>query len=75
MQFATQEKFLTPAHAQQYLKIVSQPNMLKGYEAPHALNAEARRDRIEFLTEQLKLKKLPPTVIASIPDLYQPPEP
>jgi dienelactone hydrolase len=75
MQFATQEKFLTPEHARQYLKIVSQPNELKAYEAPHALNAEARRDRIEFLTKQLNLKKLPPTVIANIPALYQPPEP
>jgi len=75
MQFATQEKFLTPEHAKQYLKIVSQPNMLKSYEAPHALNADARRDRIEFLTKQLKLKRLDPAVIASIPDLYQPPEP
>ena len=75
MQFATQEKFLTPEHAKQYLRIVSQPNELKAYEAPHALNAEARRDRIEFLTKQLKFKTLSPTVIANIPDLYQPPAP
>ena len=75
MQFATQEKFLTPEHAKQYLRIVSQTNELKAYEAPHALNAEARRDRIEFLMKQLKFKTLPPTVIANIPDLYQPPAP
>ena len=75
MQFATQENFLKPDHVRQYETIVSDPKMLKIYEAPHALNAEARRDRIQFLTEQLKLKKLSPTVIASIPDLYQPPQP
>ena len=75
MQFATQEDFLKPDHTKQYVRIVSDPKMLKIYDAPHALNAEARRDRIQFLTEQLKLKKLSPTVIASIPDLFQPPRP
>jgi hypothetical protein len=45
------------------------------YEAPHALNAEARRNRIAFLTEQLKLKALSPTLIGSIPELPQPPAP
>lgn len=54
---------------------VSAPKRFELYEAEHALNAEARRDRIAFLTEQLKLKPLPPKVIDSIPDLYQPPRP
>jgi hypothetical protein len=39
------------------------------------LNAEARRDRLAFLSEQLKVKPLTAAQIASIPDLYQPPEP
>src|SRR2546427_5091427 len=75
LQYATQEKFLTPERARQYEKVVSEPKRFKIYDAPHALNAEARRDRIAFLTEQLKLKPLPAAVIASIPDLYQPPDP
>ena len=75
MQFATQEDFLKPDHVRKYESVVSKPNMLKIYDAPHALNADARRDRIQFLTEQLKLKKLPPEVISGIPDLYQPPQP
>ena len=75
LQYATQEKFLTPERARLYEKIVSEPKRFKLYEAPHALNAEARRDRIAFLTEQLKLKALSAALIASIPDLYQPPEP
>jgi hypothetical protein len=45
------------------------------YDAPHALNAEARRDRVKFLMEQLKLNRLDPAVIAKVPDLYQPPDP
>jgi len=74
LQFATQEKFLTPERARQHAAIVSEPRLFKLYEAPHALNAEARRDRIQFLTEQLKLRPLSPALIAAIPDLYQPPE-
>jgi dienelactone hydrolase len=75
LQYGSQEKFLNPDRARAYAAIVSQPKSLKLYDAPHALNAEARRDRIAFLTEQLKLKTLPPTVVANIPALYQPPEP
>jgi cephalosporin-C deacetylase-like acetyl esterase len=75
LQYATQEPFLTPERAREYEKVVSQPKRFKLYEAPHALNAEARRDRIAFLAEQLKLKPLPAKVIDAIPDLYQPPRP
>jgi len=74
MQFATQETFLTPERAREYEKVVSEPKRFKIYEAPHALNAEARRDRIAFLTEQLKLRPLSPTIISAIPELYQPPQ-
>ena len=75
LQYATQEKFLTPERAREYEKVVSEPKRFKIYDAPHALNAEARRDRIAFLTEQLKLRPLSAAVIASIPDLVQPPDP
>jgi dienelactone hydrolase len=72
LQFATQEPFLTPARARDQAAVVSEPKQFKLYEAEHALNAEARRDRIAFLTEQLKLKPLPAALIALIPNLYQP---
>jgi dienelactone hydrolase len=75
LQYATQEKFLTAERARQYAAIVSEPKQFKLYDAPHALNAEARRDRIAFLSAQLKLKPLDPSLLASIPDLPQPPEP
>ncbi len=74
VQFANQEKFLTPERARQHGDVVSEPKQIKFYDAPHALNAEARRDRIQFLTEQLRLRPLPDSAIASIPNLYQPPE-
>jgi cephalosporin-C deacetylase-like acetyl esterase len=75
LQYASQETFLTPERARAYAALVSEPKSFKEYNAPHALNAEARRDRIAFLTEQLNLKPLDPKLIAAIPDLPQPPEP
>jgi dienelactone hydrolase len=75
LQYASQEKFLSPEHARGYAALVSEPKRFKEYDAPHALNAEARRDRIAFLTEQLNLKPLDPKLLAAIPDLPQPPEP
>jgi dienelactone hydrolase len=75
LQYATMEDFLTPARAHEYEAVVSEPKRFKLYEAPHALNAEARRDRMAFLTEQLKLKALSPALIDSIPELPQPPAP
>ena len=75
LQYAVKEDFLTPEYARDYERVVSEPKRFKLYEAPHSLNAEATRDRIAFLTEQLKLKTLPAKVIDSIPELYQPPRP
>jgi len=74
-QYAVQEKFLTPERARATAALASEPKQFKLYDAPHALNAEARRDRIAFLAGQLNLKPLPPDVIAAIPVLPQPPEP
>ena len=73
LQYGSQETFLNSARAHLYAAVVSEPKQLKIYDAPHALNAEARRDRIAFLTEQLKLKPLPAALVAGIPNLYQPP--
>ena len=49
--------------------------MLKIYDAPHALNAEATRDRIAFLAQQLSFKPPDAETIATIPALVQPPWP
>jgi cephalosporin-C deacetylase-like acetyl esterase len=75
LQYATKEDFLTPERAREYYAIVSEPKTLKFYEAPHALNAEARRDRVAFLVKELNLKAPDPAAIARIPELVQPPEP
>lgn len=75
LQYATDEPFLNADLAREYLKVVSEPKKLKIYEAPHALNAEATRDRIAFLAEQLSVKPPDPKAVASIPVLTQPPYP
>lgn len=75
LQYASQETFLTPERTREYATVVSEPKRFKLYDAPHALNAEARRDRIAFLIEQLKLKPLRPGAMEAVPDLVQPAEP
>jgi len=75
LQYASREQFLTPERDKEYAAVVSEPKRYKLYDAPHALNAEARRDRIAFLVEQLQLRPVSDAVIASVPDLVQPPDP
>jgi dienelactone hydrolase len=72
LQYASKEDFLTPDRARGYAAMVSEPRRFQLYDAPHALNAEARLDRIAFLCDQLKLKPPSPVVIANIRDLFQP---
>ena len=74
LQYARQEPFLDPKWVPLYVDVVSEPKRFKLYDAPHSLNAEARRDRIAFLVEQLKLKPVPEAVIMKVPDLQQPPK-
>jgi len=75
LQYGSRETFLNADRAREYLPIVSEPRRLEIYDAEHNLNAEARRDRIHFLVDQLKLKPVPDSVIAAVPNLYQPPQP
>ncbi len=75
LQFATREDFLTPERAKEYAANVSEPKRFKLYEAPHALNAKARRDRLAFLAEMLSVPPPDPAAVAAVPDLVQPPPP
>jgi dienelactone hydrolase len=75
LQYASDEPFLNGDIAKRYLAIVSEPKKLKIYEAPHALNPEATRDRIAFLAEQLSFKAPDDKTVSSIPALVQPPWP
>jgi hypothetical protein len=61
--------------AKKYFEIVSEPKKLKVYDAQHALNAEATRDRIAFLAEQLSFHAPDAKAVNAIPALFQPPWP
>ncbi len=73
MQYATKEDFLTVDRAKRYAELVSEPKRFEVYEAPHALNAAACRDRLEFLRQHLRLGAIDRTAVAKIPELVQPP--
>jgi hypothetical protein len=75
LQYASNEPFLNGDLAKRYFEIVSEPKKLKIYDAPHALNAEATRDRIAFLAEQLSFKPPDANAVSAIPMLIQPPWP
>jgi len=75
LQFASDEQFVTPEMDKDYFAVVSEPKRMKIYEAPHALNADATRDRIAFLSEQLSFKAPDAKAVAGIPALVQPPWP
>jgi dienelactone hydrolase len=75
LQYATDEPSLTPEMERAYSEVVSEPKEFKLYKAPHALSAEATRDRINFLSDQLSFKAPDSKAIASIPPLSQPPWP
>ena len=75
LQYGSQEDYLNPKRAEEYAAVVSRPKKLKIYDAPHALNIEARKDRVEFLAKELHVKPPDPAVIAGIPNLIQPPPP
>ena len=75
LQYGSRDSGIAPDQARSYVEVVSEPKQFKIYDAEHNLNQEARRDRIHFLIEQLKLKPVPDSVIVAIPNLYQPPRP
>ena len=75
LQFASDEPFIDEEMEKGYFELVSQPKKMRIYKAQHALNAEARRDRIAFLAEQLSVKAPPQSELDKIPPLAQPPWP
>lgn len=72
MQFATHEDFLTAVRAREYAANVSEPKRFKLYDARHALNAAARRDRLAFLADILAVRPPDAAAVAAVPDLVQP---
>ena len=72
LQFASDEPFLKPGLVQKYMPFVADPKVWHIYNAPHALNAKATQDRINFLSSELKFPKPSPKLVAALPALEQP---
>lgn len=66
-QYATHDEFVPVATARHYFEMSSGPKEMKFYDSDHALNAEARHDRYEFLRKRLNLPMVPPGDLEKIP--------
>lgn len=67
-QYALHDDWVSVPEAKHFLALVSGPKEVKFYTSGHALNAQARVDRIAFLQQQLHLPKLPVTLIQGLPE-------
>lgn len=56
-QFATRDKFVTKAAAEALVASASGPKEVRWYDAEHALNADAARDRLAWLRSRLTRHK------------------
>jgi cephalosporin-C deacetylase-like acetyl esterase len=66
-QYATRDEFVPVAAARHYLEMSSGPKEMKFYDSDHALNAEARHDRYEFLRKRLNLPMVPSVDLEKVP--------
>lgn len=66
-----QRRTISEAIAKRYSDLVSEPKKLKIYKGPHALKADATRDRIAFLADELSFKPRDAKAIVLLPALNQ----
>jgi cephalosporin-C deacetylase-like acetyl esterase len=69
LQFGRDDAPIPEPIARGYFERFSEPKKIEFYKAGHALNAEARKDRVQWLAERLKLSRVDPEAIERIPDL------
>jgi dienelactone hydrolase len=69
LQFGRQDKPITEKMARRYFTLFAEPKQISFYDAGHALNAEARRDRADWLAKRLALKPIDKSALARIPEL------
>lgn len=69
LQFGRDDASIPEALARGYFERFEEPKKMEFYKAGHALNAEARKDRVRWLAEKLKLSPVDPEAIERVPDL------
>jgi dienelactone hydrolase len=69
LQFGRGDEPIPEALARYYFERFAEPKKISFYEAGHALNSEARKDRVRWLAERLTLSPVDPEAIERIPAL------
>jgi dienelactone hydrolase len=69
LQFGRQDKPITEKMARRYHELFAEPKRISFYDAGHALNAAARRDRADWLRQRLSLKPIDYDALSRIPEL------
>lgn len=69
LQYARNDGFLNEGRERHYFSLVSEPKALRLYDAGHALNAEARRDRYEWLRARIGLRRLERGALDKVPEV------
>jgi dienelactone hydrolase len=71
-QYARNDEYITTEDAALYFTAASHPKQMTRYDAGHALNAQARVDRANWLAAQLSLTPLTHDITAKLLQLPQP---
>jgi dienelactone hydrolase len=69
LQFGRNDEPIPEKLARKYFDRFAEPKKISFYAAGHALNSEARRERVQWLAERLKLASIDVAAIAQIPEL------
>jgi hypothetical protein len=69
LQFGLQDEGIPETMARHYFELFEEPKKISLYKAGHTLNAEARKDRVQWLAERLKLAPVDPEAIERVLDL------
>ena len=69
LQFGRNDEPIPEGLARRHYDLFAQPKRIAFYDAGHALNREARRDRVAWLAERLSLASIDQAALASIPEL------
>ncbi len=69
LQYGKQDKPITAKMAERAYERFGEPKRIGFYEAGHALNAKARKDRARWLAKRLSLESIDKEALARIPEL------
>lgn len=69
LQFGSEDRPIPEKLARHYYDLFSEPKKIAFYKAGHALNSEARTERVQWLVERLTLRPVDRSALSRIPEL------